>query len=213
MVPGHGGIGWQIERVGQIVAGGKAGGLEVENGANKNDAVQKQPVPILQIAAEGGGAGGAIAFANQIFGRSPAAIAGAKEADKIPHAFDVFLKTVKFVVGFPRHRPAKASANWVNKNQIAFIQQGKLVFAPLPGRGIERTHISHLHAARPQQPQVHPHAAAAGAAVKAESDGALRVWWVVAQRVVAHISNKKEVGFGFFPFAFSFALVFFSFFF
>ena len=104
-----------------------------------------------------GGAGGAVRFAGDEFGRSPALIARSVEADEFAHAFHIARRVVEFAHFLAIHHAAVARAHRIDEHQVAFIQQRIFVVHQAVGR-LGRVALGiQLHPARAEQAQVHPH--------------------------------------------------------
>ena len=71
VVVGDGGVGGEEKGVGEVVAFDEAGGLEVDDGADEDEALEGNAA-FDQVAREAGGPGGAVAFSGQVEGGGPA---------------------------------------------------------------------------------------------------------------------------------------------
>jgi len=173
MVPRRGGVGGQVDDVGQVVAVVKFQRLEVEHRRDEHDAVQVHAVPCLQVARQPGRPGGAVGFACQELGRSPALVAGGVQPDEIPHRFDILLEVVEGLGFLAHHRAAETRADRVNEDQVGHVQQGEGIFHQVEGRrGRGQPILAQPDPAGTQRAQVQPDGRRAGSAVEGKGDRA-----------------------------------------
>ena len=88
-MPGDGGVARQIQLVRQIVTGVGHQGLEIQDRGDQDDAVDGDAVGLGELVGQGGGARGAVAFADEINRGGPAAVFGEIESDESGDGFDV----------------------------------------------------------------------------------------------------------------------------
>ena len=81
----------------QVVALVELQGAELQDRGDEHDAVQVQAVAVLQVAGEPGGAGGAVALADEELGREPAPVAGGVEPDEVADRLDVLFEAVELL--------------------------------------------------------------------------------------------------------------------
>src|SRR4030042_11830 len=101
----------------------KVCGLEVQDGGYQHNPIQVHSMPVLQIAGEPGSPGGAITFADEELGGSPALVACGVQADKITHRLDILLEAMKLLWFFTRDCPAETRAHRVDKHQVGLVEQ------------------------------------------------------------------------------------------
>jgi hypothetical protein len=70
VIPGAGGVAGQELDVGIVVLRREFEGLEIERRGNQDDPVEIKPIAVLEVIRKAGGAGGAIALAQDEFGES-----------------------------------------------------------------------------------------------------------------------------------------------
>ena len=177
VIPGCGGVGGQGEHVGKVDAGVCAGAIdvggEVEDLRKQNDAVEVDAFAVFENVGEDGGAGGAIALAEDVLGRVPAVVLGDETGDEAGEGVGVFVDAPEGLSGVLADEAAEAGAGHVDEDDVADVEQGAGVVDELVGSGgqvligvgddvlgAERTHVE-------------PDGGAAGTAVVEEGDGAL----------------------------------------
>ena len=147
----------QEEHVGKLVAGLELHRAEIQHGRDEHDAVEIQPVAVLEITGETCGTCGSIAFSRQEFWREPASIACGVQSDEISNALDVFFEAVVLPGFLALHRSGIAGADWVNENQVGLVEQGIHVIGQAIWRGQECACIAHDHALGAEQTEMQPY--------------------------------------------------------
>src|SRR6202043_1572735 len=97
-------------------------GAEVEHGRDEVDAVEVHAVVRLQVIAESGGAEGAVAFADEEFGRVPATVAVDIERDELREGFYILVDAPKLFVLCFADGAAVAGAYRVDEDHIGFVE-------------------------------------------------------------------------------------------
>src|SRR5882762_6109968 len=99
-------------------------GAEVEDVGDEDDAVEVHAVVFLEVVAEGGGAEGAIAFADEEFGRVPAAVTADVQGDELCEGLYVLIDAPEvFVLRFA-DGVAEAGADGIDKDHIGLVEKG-----------------------------------------------------------------------------------------
>jgi hypothetical protein len=130
-------------------------------------------VGFQKLATEGGGTGGAVAFADEELGGGPAGILGDVEADEFGDAAGVLVEAVE-VLGFIRFGGATvAGADGVDEDEVGLVEQGGFVVDLIVGRREGEAVVLEFDAFGAEQAHVHPDRGRAGAAVEGEGEGAL----------------------------------------
>lgn len=172
VIPGGGGVAGEVEGVGEVVAFAAPDGLEVEDGGDEHDAVEIDAVGVEEFAAEGGGAGGAVAFPDEEFGGGPAGVFGDVEADEFGDGAGVFLEAVEVFVVLGFGGAAVTCADGVDEDEIGFVQEAGLVVDELVrGREGEAV-VLEFDAFGAEETEVEPDGGGAGAAVEGEGERA-----------------------------------------
>ena len=176
-----GGVGGQVERIGNVVARIVGDGFKVQDAGDENEAVQIHSIAVAQMVGEAGGTEDAVAFAAEIFGREPAVVARGPEPDKFTDGIEV-LGVAEKVVGITR-RAAEAGGHRVNEDEVAGVQKGVVVVHELERwRGQGAVGI-HFHAARAEGAHVQPDGGGAGTAVETKGDGTFGLVLITQPRV------------------------------
>jgi hypothetical protein len=147
-------------------------------------------VLLLQVQRQSRRARGAVALADQILRAAPAAVAREVEADEFAHRVEVALVLVKLGHLLALDHPRVARADGIDEHQVAVGQQRVLIVDERIGRWRRIAHFVGGHALGPENPEVQPHAARAGAAVETEGHRPLFRLLDPLQRV----SGEKERG-------------------
>ena len=170
VVVGGGGVGRQVEDRRQVVAAGEAERLELEHHRHQHQAAQVEAVRLLQVARQRGGAGGAVALADQEGRAAPAGVAGNVEADEVADRGDVGLEPVELLGLLADHGAAVAGRDRIDEHQIADVEERVVVVDQLVGGRQREALVVEPHPLRPEQAEVHPDRRGAGAAVEREGE-------------------------------------------
>src|SRR5882762_3022658 len=109
-------------------------GAEVEDVGDEDDAVDVHAVVFLEVVAEGGGAEGAIAFADEEFGGVPAAVAADVQGDELGEGLYVLIDAPEvFVLRFA-DGVAEAGADWIDEDHVGFVEKGTGIVLKFVGR-------------------------------------------------------------------------------
>src|SRR5258705_5591574 len=110
-------------------------GPEIEDVGDEDDAVEVHAVMFLQVIAERGGAEGAVAFADEEFGRVPAAIAADVQSDELCEGFYVLVDPPEvFVLRFA-DGVAEAGADGIDENHVGLVEECAGIVLQLVWRG------------------------------------------------------------------------------
>ena len=173
VIPGGGGVAGEVEGVGEVVAFTAPDGLEVEDGGDEHDAVEVDAMGVEEFAAEGGGAGGAVAFADEEFGGGPASVFGDVEADEFGDGAGVFFEAVEVFVVLGFGGAAVAGADGVDEDEVGFVEEAGFVVDELVGGREGEAVVLEFDAFGAEEAEVEPDGGGAGAAVEGEGEGAL----------------------------------------
>lgn len=172
VVPSGGGVAGEVESVGEVVAFTAPDGLEVEDGGDEHDAVEVDAVGVEQFAAEGGGAGGAVAFADEEFGGGPAGVFGDVEADEFGDGAGVFFEAVEVFVILGFGGSAVAGADGVDEDEVGFVEEAGFVVDELVGGRESEAVVLEFDAFGAEKAEVEPDGGGAGAAVEGKGERA-----------------------------------------
>src|SRR5882762_6101990 len=99
-------------------------GAEVKDVGDEDDAVEVHAVVFLEVVAERGGAEGAVAFADEEFGRVPAAVTADVQGDELGEGLYVLVDAPEvFVLRFA-DGVAEAGADWIDEDHVGLVEQG-----------------------------------------------------------------------------------------
>src|SRR5712672_4448984 len=156
-------------------------GAEIEDVGDEDDAVEVHAVVFLQVVAEGGGAEGAIAFANQEFGGVPAAVAADVQGDELGEGLYVLVYAPKvFVLRFA-DGVAESGANWIDENHVGPVEKGAGIVLKFVGRRRSGFGVGGEYAAGSEGAHVQPNGSGAGAAIVNEGDRARGIFTIGAE--------------------------------
>ena len=128
---------------------------------------------VEEFAAEGGGAGGAVAFADEEFGGGPAGVFGDVEADEFGDGAGVFLEAVEVFVVLGFGGAAVAGADGVDEDEVGFVEEAGFVVDELVGGREGEAGVLEFDAFGAEEAEVEPDGGGTGAAVEGEGEGAL----------------------------------------
>src|SRR5215472_3794949 len=138
VIPGRSCIRRQRQHIRQVYTGIALRAIdisgEIEDLGEKNHAIQVNALLVLQDVGEDGGAGRAIAFAEDEFGRVPAVVFGEKVNDKAGEGIRVLVDAPEGLFSILSDEAAEAGARHIDENQVAGIEQRVLVLDQLIGR-------------------------------------------------------------------------------
>ena len=121
---------------------------------------------MAQLPGKGGGAGRAIAFANDELGRAPALVARHVKADELGDGRGVLLQAVELSGILGGYRPAVAGADGINEDQVCLIEQRELIVHQPVRWWQGRSVLRQAHTPRAQHAKVHPDRRRTGTAVE-----------------------------------------------
>ena len=192
VVPGGGGVGRQVERVGQLVAAGEVGGLEVEDRGDQQDAVEGDARALDQIAREPRRARGAVALPHQEQRRGPALVAAQVEPDELAHRLQIALHPPELLAELRLAGAAVARPDRIDEAQVGLVEPGVRVVHQLVGRRGHRAVGAHLDALGAECAQVEPHRGRARAAVEREHHGTRGG----ARHPIERVGHEEDFGLG-----------------
>ena len=162
----------QVEDVGHLVARRVGAGGEIEHGRDQDDAVEGNVViGALELVEDGGAAGGAVAFAAEIFGRVPAAIVVEPQPDELGDRLGVLghapiIGRIGVAEGV-----AEAGADGIDEDDVGDVEQAVGIVDDRIGRTAVVGGVGgDRHPARAEGAHVQPDRARAGTAVEQEGD-------------------------------------------
>src|ERR1700687_3304210 len=117
VIPGSCGVCREVQRVGYIVIDGELERGEIEHHRYEHNAVEVQPMALLQITRKTRGAGGTVGFADQEFGREPAYVACGIEPDEIADRGNILFEAVPIYGFLAFHGTSVPCADRVDKDQ------------------------------------------------------------------------------------------------
>ena len=156
--------------------------IPVEHIGQQHDAVQVD-VLVLQRQRQPGGAHGAVAFAEDVFGRIPAIVLAEKLLNERGEGVDILIDAVEILVRVLAADPAKPGAGHVDEHDVADIEQTLVVVHDGIRRGRRVAVVIGEHAARAERAHVQPYRRGPWAAVEQERD-----------RPPGHIRAVLEIG-------------------
>src|SRR5208282_3102701 len=144
-------------------------------------AVEMDSIVLLQVVAENGGAEGAVAFADEEFGRVPTVVAADISDDELRERFGVFVDTVEIFFGGFADGVAVTGAHGVDEDEVGFVEKAFGVVDELVGCGRSAGAVDGPGASRAESAHVQPHGSGAGATVIEKGDGArTEIFYVAA---------------------------------
>ena len=153
---------------GEVVAGGGANRLEVDQPRHEHESAEKHPVLVLQRAGEPRRAKHAIAFATEILGRPPTLVPGGVESDEFGDRIDVGPLAKELFRLLVLGGPAVTGGHRIDEHEVGGKQCGRFVVDELERRNWERAVGVHLGTARAQAAQVQPDGRCPRSAIEAE---------------------------------------------
>ena len=153
---------------GEVVAGGGANRLEVDQPRHEHESAEKHPVLVLQCAGEPRRAKHAVAFATEILGRPPALVPGGVESDEFGDRIDVGALAEELLRLLILGGPAVSGGHRIDEHEVGGEQRGRFVVDELERRGRERAVVVHLGTPRSQAAQMQPDGRCPRPAVEAE---------------------------------------------
>ena len=146
-----------------------------------------------KVERESGGAGGAVAFAGEKLGGTPAFVASEVEADKIGDRFEIAFEAVKLLRIGAGGRAAEAGADGIDEDHVAKGQKRVVVI----DEGVRRLGLraigAHLDALGTESTHVQPDGGGTGTAIKYEGDGTFGC----VTGIVTSVGDEEDAGAGF----------------
>ena len=156
MVPTGRRVGRQVQDIGQHVVPIESDGSEVEHARDEDHAVEEHAVTSLKLVGKPGRAGRSIALTGDELGRPPSFVPRRPESDELRDRLTVAFEPMEVVVVDPLGGATVTGGDGIDEDEIAPIEQRRLVVDEPPGRRQEITRIPHLDASRPPGAQMQP---------------------------------------------------------
>ena len=170
VIPGVGGKGGDVQRVGGLVSVGEYQRREIVDGGDQHQPVQVHGIGVRQVLTEAHGAGGAVGLPGHILPGAPPAVAVDVLVDEVAEGADVVVVAdERRQVGIARGAGV-AGAHGVDDHEVRQVQQGVLVVRQTGRQGEGVAVVVHVDAPWPQAAHVQKHAARARPAVEGEGD-------------------------------------------
>ena len=178
MVPGRGRIRRQGDHIGLIGAWVELGRVgrevEVEDLRQQDHAVEVRVAAGGQVGRHRRRARRAVAFAEQVFGAVPAAVAAQEALDELGEGVGVRVDAVEALLLVAPGHPAETRARRVDEHKVGGVQQAVgVLHQPIGGGGGVGVVGGH-HPARAEGAHVQPHGRGARPAVVQEGDRPVR---------------------------------------
>ena len=172
MVPGGRGVRREEERVGPVVAGNGEDRLDVERDRDEDHAVEGHPFDRLQPVHDAARARRPVAFAEEVFGRVPAAVVADVLLDEPRDRFDVRVDPPEILVLGVAEGPRVAGADGVDHDEVGLVDDAEGVVDELVGRRRRGRGVGRHDAAGAERPEMQPDGRRTGPAVVRERDRA-----------------------------------------
>ncbi len=140
------------------------------------------------MAGQAGGAGGAVALADQVQRRGPAVVPGQVHPDELADRLEVSVKRVELAVQLGFRGAGIAGPDRVDEDQIGAIEPGRLIIDQPVRRGGDRRPFGGRHPPRAEGPEVQPDRRRARSAIEAEHQRAR----FRGPRVIPRVGDRED---------------------